>query len=65
MSMANTSDYEKQLRESARLVASELGLKDSDWSLVYQSRSGRPQDPWLEPDIGDHLRALHEQGCGT
>lgn len=62
MSMANTSDYEKQLRESARLVASELGLKDSDWSLVYQSRSGRPQDPWLEPDIGDHLRTLHEQG---
>src|SRR5262249_51209969 len=31
---------------------------------VYQSRSGRPQDPWLGPDIGDHLRALHLRGSG-
>ncbi|MEZ6048126.1 MAG: ferrochelatase [Planctomycetaceae bacterium] len=30
--------------------------------LVYQSRSGRPQDPWLEPDILDHLKSLHDQG---
>jgi len=32
------------------------------WSLVYQSRSGAPQVPWLEPDINDALRAAHRQG---
>ncbi|MGA8348664.1 MAG: ferrochelatase, partial [Isosphaeraceae bacterium] len=32
------------------------------WALVYQSRSGRPQDPWLEPDILDHLRHLKDRG---
>jgi len=34
----------------------------SDWALVYQSRSGRPQDPWLEPDVCDYLRREREQG---
>lgn len=62
MSMARTSDYEKQLRETARLVAERLGLPESNWNLVYQSRSGRPQDPWLEPDICDHLKSLHAAG---
>ena len=33
-----------------------------DWSLVFQSRSGRPGDPWLEPDICDYLRAEHAKG---
>ena len=61
-SMASTSDYEKQLQEASRLVADQLGLSDSQYDLVYQSRSGRPQDPWLEPDICDHIDALHEQG---
>ena len=56
------ADYEKQLRESCRLVADELGLQDEQWDLVYQSRSGRPQDPWLEPDICDHVAALAETG---
>jgi ferrochelatase len=32
------------------------------WSLAYQSRSGPPSQPWLEPDIGDHLRRLGESG---
>jgi ferrochelatase len=62
MSMANGSHYEAQLRESCRLVAEELGINEDRWSLVYQSRSGRPQDPWLEPDILDHLRDLKEHG---
>ncbi len=62
MSMATTSDYEKQLRESCRLVADACGLSDSQWKLVYQSRSGRPQDPWLEPDILDHLKDLKSAG---
>lgn len=61
-SMARTSDYEKQLRESCRLVAERLGISDEHWALVYQSRSGRPQDPWLEPDILDHLESLKAAG---
>jgi protoporphyrin/coproporphyrin ferrochelatase len=32
------------------------------WRLVYQSQSGPPSQPWLEPDICDHLRALHAVG---
>ena len=32
------------------------------WDLVYCSRSGPPTQPWLEPDVNDHLRALHAQG---
>jgi ferrochelatase len=60
--MARSSSYEVQLQETCRLVAAELGLPASRWSLVYQSRSGRPQDPWLGPDILDHLRLLKEQG---
>jgi protoporphyrin/coproporphyrin ferrochelatase len=56
MSMAETSDYQKQLEESCRLVAERLGCPD--WQLVYQSRSGPPSQPWLEPDIADVLRGL-------
>jgi ferrochelatase len=54
--MAQTSRYEEQLRESCRLVANHLGL--DRWRLVYQSRSGPPTQPWLEPDIGDYLKQL-------
>ncbi len=59
-SMAETSDYEKQLRESSRLVAEAAGFSDCD--LVYQSRSGPPAQPWLGPDILDHLRDLLSRG---
>ena len=62
VSMSTTSDYEKQLRESCRLVAERLRLPESRWKSVYQSRSGRPQDPWLEPDIIDYMRAMHSAG---
>lgn len=62
MTMARTSDYEKQLKETCRLVAEALHIPESQWDLVYQSRSGRPEDPWLEPDILDHLRSLKEAG---
>jgi len=62
LSMSTTSDYEKQLRESCRLVAEQLRLPASRCKLVYQSRSGRPQDPWLEPDIIDHLRESNAAG---
>ena len=60
VSMAETSDYQKQLQESCRLVAEHLGL--NDWRLVYQSRSGAPGQPWLEPDIAD-VAARMEPGA--
>ena len=47
-------------RLAARLVAERLGRPD--WILVFQSRSGRPQDPWLEPDVCDYLRAAAADG---
>jgi ferrochelatase len=56
LSMAQTSRYEEQLRESCRLVARRLAC--DDWRLVYQSRSGSPSQPWLEPDIGDYLKQV-------
>lgn len=60
LSMARGGPYVDQLRETCRLVAEETGL--GDWDLVWQSRSGPPQVPWLEPDILDHLRALAQEG---
>jgi ferrochelatase len=56
LTMAETSDYQKQLHESCRLVAESLGF--SDWRLVYQSRSGPPGQPWLEPDIASVIGEL-------
>jgi ferrochelatase len=53
--MAESCRYEVQLRDACRLVAEGVGR--NDWSLVYQSRSGSPQQLWLEPDIGDFLRS--------
>jgi ferrochelatase len=52
--------YSKQVAEAARLVALDLGVTEYD--VVWQSRSGPPQVPWLEPDILDHLDALHAKG---
>ncbi|MGI5272998.1 ferrochelatase [Nonomuraea sp. CA-218870] len=49
--------YEAQLRRTAELVNEALG-RTAPWDLVWQSRSGPPQVPWLEPDVCDHLRAL-------
>jgi ferrochelatase len=60
LSMAQTSNYEKQLRETTRLVAEAAGF--AQWDLVYQSRSGPPTQPWLEPDILQHLKNLHAAG---
>ncbi len=59
-SMAETSAYQAQLRETSRLVAEAVGL--TDWELVYQSRSGSPSQPWLGPDILDALRKAHAEG---
>ncbi|MBC8290050.1 MAG: ferrochelatase [Planctomycetes bacterium] len=61
-SMADSCDYVKQMTEASRLTAEENGISADRWQLVYQSRSGPPQVPWLEPDIVDHLKQLHESG---
>jgi ferrochelatase len=52
--MSQSSAYEQQLRESAGLVAARVGVPQ--WTLAFQSRSGPPSQPWLEPDIGDWLK---------
>ena len=57
---AARSPYVEQLHKSARLIAEQLGQRD--WFLAYQSRSGRPSDPWLEPDIGGAIRKLAAKG---
>jgi len=59
MSMANTSDYVKQLEEVRRLASAAVGIKND--ALGYQSRSGAPGQPWLEPDILDYLREVKEK----
>lgn len=61
LGMAVTSDYEAQLREASRLVAERVG-GDHAWELVWQSRSGPPEVPWLEPDVTDHLEKLAGEG---
>lgn len=62
-SMADTSDYEAQLRDEATLVAERVAMpRAAEWELVFQSRSGPPQVPWLEPDVVYHLGALRDRG---
>ncbi|MFJ4876224.1 ferrochelatase [Streptomyces sp. NPDC088745] len=59
--------YVAQHLDVARLIADAVreatGVDDRPWELVYQSRSGAPHIPWLEPDICDHLEALHGAGA--
>jgi protoporphyrin/coproporphyrin ferrochelatase len=59
VSMAQACDYERQLQETARLVAEQLG--GLHWRLAYQSRSGPPTQRWLEPDILDALRLINTE----
>ena len=58
---ADQSPYVRELTETATAVASVLGV--SRWQLAYQSRSGNPRDPWLEPDVNDVLRSLAADGA--
>ncbi len=60
LSQARQCAYVEQLQELAAWVAQAAGVPR--WDLVYQSRSGPPQVPWLEPDVLDHLRSLPPQG---
>jgi len=60
-SMAANCDYAMQLAETAGLIVRELNIKN--WQLVYQSRSGSPMQPWLGPDISEHLKTLAAEGA--
>jgi ferrochelatase len=60
MPMADASLYREQLLTSGKAVAQAAGI--ADWTLVYQSRSGRPGEPWLEPDVCDYLRQARAEG---
>lgn len=63
VAMAGAARYRTQLLESSRLVAERLGV--ANWALVFQSRSGRPEDPWLEPDVCQYLRAERGRGLAA
>ena len=58
--MARASGYAEQVAKTAGLVCRRIGL--GAWSIAYQSRSGNPADPWLEPDILEALRTLAGRG---
>jgi ferrochelatase len=65
LSMAEHSRYELQLKEASKLVAERIPDSQwpkDNWELVYQSRSGPPQQPWLEPDICDRIEELIKEG---
>ena len=62
-SMAAGCDYERQLGETARLVAAGAGF--GGWTMAWQSRSGPPSVPWLEPDVNDCLRELSGRGAAA
>src|SRR6185436_13959160 len=63
LAMASGCPYVDQLQEACGIIAARLG--GLPWKLVYQSRSGPPTQPWLEPDIGDYLREIHAIGGCT
>jgi ferrochelatase len=52
--------YSRQVAYAARLVAAAAGIRDYD--LAWQSRSGPPRVPWLEPDVADHVMTLAASG---
>jgi protoporphyrin/coproporphyrin ferrochelatase len=59
-SMAENCRYARQLTEAARLVSDQIGCEAGP--LVFQSRSGPPTQPWLGPDILDHVRTIAAEG---
>jgi len=60
-SMAAAAPYERQLHEACRWTADQAGI--TDWQLAYQSRSGPPNQPWLEPSVEDTLAQWATEGC--
>jgi ferrochelatase len=68
VSMAERYPYQRQLEETAAAVARRVGEQlgtAPDWALVFQSRSGRPEDPWLGPDVCDYLRDERARGLSA
>jgi len=63
VAMASRSPYVEQVQETSQLVADRLSHRR--WSVAYQSRSGRPTDPWLEPDIGQAIRDLAAEAASA
>jgi len=57
--------YAAELREAARLIAERTRGGSLPFDLVWQSRSGPPSVPWLEPDVNDHIAALAKDGAAT
>ncbi len=60
IAMAASGPYEKQLHEACRLVAE--AVPHLNWQLAFQSRSGHPSQPWLEPDVGSTVREIAAAG---
>jgi ferrochelatase len=56
ISMAQSSPYVAELEQACAAVSAAVGR--AEWKLAYQSRSGPPSQPWLEPDVGDYLREI-------
>ncbi len=61
VAMAEASPYVADFTAAARAVAASTG--HARWSLAYQSRSGSPRDPWLEPDVGEVIKAAAKDGA--
>ncbi|WP_187368379.1 ferrochelatase [Ruania zhangjianzhongii] len=62
LSLGDGGAYAAEHAAVAEVVMSEVGATDTPWQLVYQSRSGPPSQPWLEPDINDAIAALPAAG---
>jgi ferrochelatase len=60
IAMAERAPYAAEVEGSAWAVAGRLGTRR--WEVAYQSRSGNPREPWLEPDVNDTLRRLRSEG---
>jgi protoporphyrin/coproporphyrin ferrochelatase len=63
VSMAERYPYQAQYEQTARLVAAAVGV--GNFATVYQSRSGRPEDPWLGPDVSEYLRHAKAEGVAA
>jgi ferrochelatase len=63
LSMAQTADYVRQLEEVRKILSARVGISND--ALVYQSRSGAPGQPWLEPDILDYLREVKARNLAS
>ncbi|WP_275006577.1 ferrochelatase [Promicromonospora iranensis] len=64
-SRISRATYSEQHLDLARVVATEVAERlghEVPWDLAYCSRSGPPSQPWLEPDVNDHLEALAGDG---